>query len=262
MLKIDDYAYTNALKDVHPIEKVGFAFSYLLFTIITKNICIACLTFIMMSAGIVLGAKIPFYSYVKLLLLPSFFLFSSIVAILISVAPANGKILNAIWIIQMGSWQLYVSQYSINQAYHLAATALACVSCLYFLILTTTLHQLIWVLKKGNLPALFIELVGLTYRFIFVLLDKMHEIYLAQSSRMGYQNYRVWISSIAQLIVGLFIKSIHSARELQIAIDSRGGDEGLYEVELNLKYNRFHCAGIILSMAALFAIAILTKKIE
>ncbi|UOK56437.1 energy-coupling factor transporter transmembrane protein EcfT [Bacillus sp. OVS6] len=75
MLKIDDYAYTSALKDVHPVEKVGFAFAYLLFTIITKNICIACLTFILMSVGIVFGAKIPFYHYIKLLLFPSFFCF-------------------------------------------------------------------------------------------------------------------------------------------------------------------------------------------
>lgn len=262
MLKIDDYAYTSALKDVHPVEKVGFAFAYLLFTIITKNICIACLTFILMSVGIVFGAKIPFYHYIKLLLFPSFFLFSSIIAILVSIAPANGERINAIWSIQMGSWQLYVSPYSINQAYHLAATALASVSCLYFLILTTTLPQLIWVLKKVNLPTLFIELVGLTYRFIFVLLDKMHEIYLSQSSRLGYQSYRVWITSIAQLIVSLFIKSIRSARELQIAIDSRGGDEGLYEVELNVTYNRFHCAGITVSIAALLAITFITQIIE
>ena len=41
MLKIDDYAYTNALKHVHPAEKVGFALAFLLFTIMTKNLIIA-----------------------------------------------------------------------------------------------------------------------------------------------------------------------------------------------------------------------------
>lgn len=258
MLKIDDYAYTSALKNVHPIEKVGFTFSFLLFTIMTKNLLIACITFIVMSIGIVLAAKIPFFHYIKLLLLPSFFLISSLIAILISIAPINGESLHAIWNVKMGTWQLYISLYNVKQAYYLGATVLASVSCLYFLILTTPLHQLMWVLQKIKLPILFIELVGLTYRFIFVLLDKMHEIYLAQSSRLGYQNYRVWISSIAQLIVSLFIKSIYSAKELQIAIDSRGGDDRLYEVELSLKYNRLHWASIIFSMAGLLAITFLT----
>lgn len=258
MLKIDDYAYTSALRNVHPIEKVGFTFSFLLFTIMTKNLLIACLTFIVMSIGIVYAAKIPFVHYVKLLLLPSFFLISSLFTILFSIAPTNGESLNAIWNVKIGTWKIYISLYNVKQAYHLGGTVLASVSCLYFLILTTPLHQLMWVLQKIKLPILFIELVGLTYRFIFVLLDKMHEIYLAQSSRLGYQNYRVWISSIAQLIVSLFIKSIHSARELQIAIDSRGGDDRLYEVELSLKYNRLHCASIIFSMTGLLAITILT----
>jgi cobalt/nickel transport system permease protein len=258
MLKIDDYAYSNALRIVHPVEKVGFAFSFLLFTIMTKNFLIACITFIVMSIAIVFAAKVPLVHYVKLLLLPSFFLFSSLIAILVSIAPTNGESLHAIWHVEFGTWKIYISLYNVKQAYHLGATVLASVSCLYFLILTTPFHQLMWVLQKIKVPILLIDLIGLTYRFIFVLLDKMHEIYLAQSSRLGYRNYRVWISSIAQLIVSLFIKSIHSARDLQIAIDSRGGDERLYEIDLSMKYNRLHCASIIFSMTGLLAISIFT----
>ncbi|RBW67875.1 cobalt ECF transporter T component CbiQ [Bacillus taeanensis] len=258
MLKIDDYAYSSVLKDVHPVEKVGFAFAFLLFTIITKNMFIAFITFFVMSITIVLAAKISLVQYIKFLFLPSFFLFSSVIAIIVSIAPVNSVITDAIWNIEMGAWQIYISLSNLKQAYHLSATVIASVSCLYFLILTTPLNQLIWILQKVKLPTLFIELVALTYRFIFVLLDKMHEIYLAQSSRLGYKNYRVWIISAAQLIVSLFIKSIQSAKEVQIAIESRSGGEGLYEIELNLNYNRLHCATIFFSMTGLFTLTILT----
>jgi cobalt/nickel transport system permease protein len=115
-----------------------------------------------------------------------------------------------------------------------------------------------WVLRKIKLPVLFIELVGLTYRFIFVLINKMQEIYLAQSNRLGYQNLQICMTSCAQLIVSLFIKSIQSAKELQIAMESRGGDEGLYDIEITISYNRYRCTGILFSLAGLFTISLLT----
>ncbi|WP_147533547.1 cobalt ECF transporter T component CbiQ [Bacillus marasmi] len=258
MLNIDHYAYTNGLKDVHPIEKVSFTFIYLFFSIITKNIWITGLTFIIMTLSVVLAAKIPFRQFVKLLLLPSLFLLTSIISILFSIAPIDTNNLEPLWKLEIGVWQFYISSRSANQAIHLFATVLASISSLYFLILTTPLHQLMWVLQKVKLPTLFIELVGLTYRFIFVLFDKMSEIHLAQSSRLGYQNYKTWFSSIAQLTVSLFIKSIQSSRELQYSIDSRGGDDGLYEVDMRLKYNRLNIVAIVVSMVVLFIIMIFT----
>lgn len=258
MIRIDDYAYTNALKHIHPAEKVGFALSFLFFTIITKNLMIAALTFVVMSFTIVIAAKIPVSHYIKLLLLPAIFLFTSIIAIIVTITPLNEVHVEPLWSTNILSWQLYISLASVKKVSHLGATVLASVSCLYFLILTTSLNQLMWVLRKIKLPVLFIELVGLTYRFIFVLINKMQEIYLAQSNRLGYQNFQICMTSCAQLIVSLFIKSIQSARELQIAMESRGGDEGLYDIEITISYNRYRCTGILFSLAGLLTITLLT----
>ncbi|WP_163100125.1 cobalt ECF transporter T component CbiQ [Peribacillus alkalitolerans] len=258
MIKIDDYAYTSGLKNVHPIEKVSFALIFLFFTIVSKNVIVACLTFTVMSIGVLFKAKIPFKAYLKLLFAPFVFLMTSLFAIIFSIAPINQEGLEILWMAQIGSWQIYISPYSVQQSYHLATTILASVSCLYFLVLSTPLHQLMWVLKKAKLPTVFIELIGITYRFIFVLLENMYQIYIAQSSRLGYQNYRSWISSVAQLIVSLFIKSIRSAKDLQIAIDSRGGDEHLYDVELSMDYNRGNFIIIFISFVTQFSILILT----
>ncbi len=258
MLRIDDYAYKNELKHIHPVEKVGFAFSFLLFTIITKSVVIASLSFCVMSISIVLAAKIPLTYYIKLLLLPAIFLISSIITIIITITPLTEGNVEPLWSTQVLSWQIYISLASVKQACILGATVLASVSCLYFIILTTSLNQLIWVLRKMKLPVLFIELVGLTYRFIFVLLDKMHETYIAQSSRLGYKNYRVWFLSLAQLIVSVFIKSIQSAKELQIALESRGGEDGLYDIEIKARYNHYRCIGILCSLIGLFTITLLT----
>ncbi len=84
----------------------------------------------------------------------------------------------------------------------------------------------------------------------------MMEIHLAQASRLGYRHYRLWISSLGQLVVSLFIKSMQSAKELQIALDSRVSEEGLqYEMELTHTYKLKHWIGISLSLVFLIAIS-------
>jgi cobalt/nickel transport system permease protein len=260
MIKIDDYAYTSGLKDVHPFEKVSFAVIFLFFTIVSKNVWVACFTFTVMSIGVLFKANIPFKAYLKLLFAPFVFLMTSLFAIIFSIAPIYQEDLEMLWMTQIGSWQIYISPYSVQQSYQLATTILASVSCLYFLVLSTPLNQFIWVLKKAKLPTVFIEIMGITYRFIFVLLEKMNEIYIAQTSRLGYQNYKSGFSSVAQLIVSLFIKSIRSAKDLQIAIDSRGGDEHLYDVDISLGYNRGHFVIIFISFVTLSMIFIMTKS--
>lgn len=258
MIKIDDYAYISGLKDVHPAEKVSFALMFLFFTILSKNTYVACFTFSVMSIGMLFKVKVPFKVYLRLLFVPFVFLMTSLVAILFSIAPINQEDLEVLWMAEIGLWKIYISSTSVQQSYELASTVIASVSCLYFLVLSTPLNQLLWVFRKVKLPTVFVEIMGIMYRFIFVLLEKMNEIYIAQSSRLGYQNYRSWLSSLAQLIVSLFVKSMSSAKELQIAIDSRGGDEHLYDVELSMSYNQRHLVFILSSFVILLLLFILT----
>jgi cobalt/nickel transport system permease protein len=211
-----------------------------------------------MSAGVLIGAKISYKSYLKLLVLPTFFLMTSVLAILLSISTTDVDVLNPIWQFEIGTWKLYMSTYNVNQAQQVVFTVLASISCMYFFMLTTPIHQLIWLLQKVRIPQLFIELVVFTYRFIFVLMDNMQEIYVAQSSRLAYQKRSGWLTSVSQLIVGLFIKSIRSAKELQIALDSRGGEEGMYEVELDQTYNRYHWLGMAFLMIFLLTIYMVT----
>ena len=86
MLLIDKYAYINRLKTIHPVEKMTIALFLLLFTLLVKDKIVSLITFMVMSAFTIFAAKIPFSYYVKLLLLPSFFLLSGTLTILFSFA--------------------------------------------------------------------------------------------------------------------------------------------------------------------------------
>ena len=86
MLLIDKYAYINRLKTIHPVEKITLALFLLLFTLLVKDKIVSLIIFSLMSTFTIFAAKIPFSYYIKLLLLPSFFLLSGTLTILFSFA--------------------------------------------------------------------------------------------------------------------------------------------------------------------------------
>ena len=76
-----------------------------------------------------------------------------------------------LWNLQIGNHYIATSVYSLTYAIKAYFIALASVSCLYFLSLTTPMLDLVQVMKKCKLPWLFVELTILMYRFIFVIGD-------------------------------------------------------------------------------------------
>jgi len=224
MLLIDKYAYMNKLASVHPLEKMTLSLGLLLLSLIMRNERISLITFIVMSAFIILSAKIPVKYYAKLLLLPGFFLLSSLVSILISIAPSTSTLPAHIWSFTVNNWTIFVSSASITIAQQLFFIVLGSTSCLYFLILTTSVQSICYVLRQWRLPVLFVELVELTYRFIFIFLDSMQKIHLAQQARLGYRSPMQWLRSISMLIAALLAELFQRSRELNNAMEARGGE--------------------------------------
>lgn len=77
------------------------------------------LLFFVMSAFIILGAKIPAKYYAKLLLLPGFFILSSLVSILISIAPTTSTLPAYIWSFSFNSWTIFIGRASLVTAQQL-----------------------------------------------------------------------------------------------------------------------------------------------
>jgi cobalt/nickel transport system permease protein len=255
MLLIDKYAYFNKLKNVHPVEKVLLSFYLLLFALVVKDSLVSLVTFTVMSAFIVLAAKIPLSYYVKLLLLPSFFLFLGLMTILISFTDEQTVISHPIWSAHFGEWQVYVSKENQKRTVNLFFTVLSGVSCLYFLTLTTPLTAILGVLRKLKVPSLLLELISLTYRFIFVFLEASMEIYQAQSSRLGYRTIRQGIQSLGLLISTLFSKMFQRTQQLSIAMNSRSYKEDISLLDESYRYspvNWFIMIGIFTGIAILY----------
>lgn len=94
------------------------------------------------------------------------------------------------------------------------------------LLVYVPLYRLYSVLRSLGVPKLFIELVELTYRYIFLLEETAAQIRLAQLSRLGYQGpLRKKLEHFGLLLARTFILSQTEADRLYLGLVSRGYDE-------------------------------------
>lgn len=221
MLNIDGLAYNNRLRHIHGGEKALFALLTMWMGLIFSSVILSGLIIIVMSFLLVRRAGIPGRVYLKLMSLPFSFLFLSIIAILVSFS-FQEQDMN--WLLHFRLFGLSVG--ITDAGWHMAAPlffkSLGAVSCLYFLSLTTPVVEITASMRKLKLPPLFIELMELIYRFIFVMLKTAEEIYTSQSSRWGYSSLRNSMASLGKLIAALFIRSLNRSQHLFTALSARG----------------------------------------
>lgn len=232
MLKIDQYAYTNRLSGIHPAEKIMMAGLTMLICLIFSSPLISLLVLLIMTAATVYLAKIPGGFFGKLMLVPLFFLVAGVAAVAVSITRDSAILL---WGIKIGSCMVGVTLGGLYKAGELLLKSLGAVSCLYFLSLTTPMVEILSVLGKLKVPPLVIELMSITYRYIFVLLETADRIYTAQASRWGYATWKRSYYSLGQLLSNLFSKSFYNAKMLYMTLSSR-----CYTGQLQVLDRTFH----------------------
>lgn len=216
MLLIDRYAYTNRLKDYNPQAKILLACGGLFLLRFIDNSYLYLLNIILMMILTIGVAKIPFKSYMRMLTIPMVFLLTSLVMIILSI---NGA--DYIFYISLKSNRIGITMDSLREGLKLFITVISSLVSVYFLMLTTSIDNIIRALKKIGLPALIVELMILIYRSIFIFLEEAENIYLAQAMKFGYENKRNSLRSISLLISNLFIRVLIKHREMSIALECK-----------------------------------------
>jgi cobalt/nickel transport system permease protein len=262
MLKIDGFAYTNRLRQVHPLEKAAFAFITMFLCLGFSLPVISCIVILLMAFATVGLARIPVIVYIKLMLLPFLFLLIGVITIAVSVSTQS---------LEAGQLAgITISGITVGLTYNGLITAgglffksLGAVSCLYFLSLTTPAVEMAAVMRKLKFPSLFIELTDLIYRFIFVMLATADEIYISQSSRWGYASLKNSIKSLGQLTAALFVKALHRSQTLFTALSSRGytGQLNVLTPEYTISINNIILIAIVESTLVVVAILLEVGKI-
>lgn len=217
MLLIDKLSYQSKLRYVNASEKLMYAVLTLILCILSRSIPMAVLIFAVNGILTVGKGGIPLFRYLKLLVIPLAFMIAGTAAIMINVSPTP---LDA-FAVSAGKWYITGSRGGVYQGLRLCATALAAVSCLYFLSLNTVMTDILGACRKLHLPSLLIELMLLIYRFIFVLSETAHAITVSQQSRLGNRNFRTQIRAFGALGSALFVLALKRSNALYDAMESR-----------------------------------------
>ena len=225
---IDDYAYKNKLSKVNPNIKFAIGMFLLILSLINPYNYISIFNIFVMSFVIVYIAKIDLKDYIHFIKIPLVFLIISIIMILINFSKNKEFLLYSI---KIGSIYIGVSNESINNAIHLFFRALSCLTCIYFIMLTTPFNQLIFVFKKLHLPDVILEISMLMYRFIFIFMEEVSDIRKSQELRFGYINLKNGYNSFGLLVNMLFKRMMIRYDEMSIALDMKLYDGTFHIVE-------------------------------
>ncbi len=219
MIHIDHYAYLSKQKAVDPRQKMGFTLITLFTCVLLNNPWVSAVVILVMTGYTVRMGGIPLAFFFRLMLVPITFLVIGIITILINVYPDPQGLLLAVSV--AGHW-LGISPQSLFLAVNLFCKALGATACLYALSLTTPMVALLSALRKLGLPVLIADLMGLIYRFIFVLLDTSAAIMTAQHARLGYGTPQTAYRSFGTMLTMLLVRALKRSDDLYTALESRG----------------------------------------
>ncbi|SFE19979.1 cobalt/nickel transport system permease protein [Peptostreptococcaceae bacterium pGA-8] len=255
MLTIDKLCYLSKLRYENPTEKFLYAILTLLFCIISRSVAMGIIVMAVNRYLTVHKGGISSKRYFHLMMIPFTFLVLSTLAIVVNISKTP---LDA-YAIPVGDYFVTGSYAGVWKGVQLCVTALASVSCLYFLSLNTTMTDIFSVMRKFKVPNLFIELMLLIYRYIFILLDVAMRIGISQDSRLGNKNYRTAIKSFSGLLSALFVRAMHRSRYLFDSMEARGYDGEIKVLEEHYPVNKKAAGVMCLFHLVLLAVTVYIK---
>jgi cobalt/nickel transport system permease protein len=254
MISIDQSAYRSGLRKTDPLIKLVTALTVLFTGLLANSYLVSAIIIAVMSWAAVQYGGAPLKTYVRLIRLPLSFLLISVITILLQRAEDTRNLVLHIKI--FGSYFGFAKT-SVWFAAGLLLKAVAAVSCMYFLALTTPMTEFFRALRRLRFPKLAVELMELIYRFIFVLTDTANQIYVAQSSRLGYCGLRAAYKSLGVLVSMLFVRAYKRSDRIYTALDSRGYDGELHTMDIMYPHNVTYYLVSGIFIFVLIAIALL-----
>lgn len=217
MIIIDKLCYQSKLRYVNATEKFAFTALTLILCIVSRSFTVSALVLFLTGTLTVRGGGIPARCYLRAMSVPVVFLALSTLAIMVNIARSP---LDA-FALPVGSYYITGSSAGITAGLKLTATALSCVSCLYFLSMNTPVTDILEVLKRLRVPRILLELMLLTYRFIFLMLSLSTAITTAQNSRLGNKDLKTSRTSFALMASSVLVLSLKQQNALYDAMESR-----------------------------------------
>jgi cobalt/nickel transport system permease protein len=222
---IDKYAYQSKLARVNAGTKLLFTLASMAVCLSFSSVLVSTLTIAVMSAATLILGGCRLRCYIRLLMIPFAFLVTGTITIIVGRISQPTQALVSIPL--LGA-RYGVSADSLKTGVIIFLRAFGAVTCLYFFSLNTPMNSLLSLLRRKT-PGLFVELMELCYRFIFVVWEEAGKIHTAQASRLGYDGFMRSLHSMGDLVTNVFLRVFRRVDRVTAALESRGF-EGNFEL--------------------------------
>jgi cobalt/nickel transport system permease protein len=239
--QIDRSAYTNRFANNSPITKTLFSLSALVISVSSPSFIVSIIVFVVFTTMLLGFAKIRARFYFKMLLYPTFMLALS--CIFLALFYGYGEPLTNI-VTPWFTWTIFKSGVAMSITTFLRVEG--AISCLFFLVLTTSITDLCLLFRRAHAPKILIEMSLLIYRYIFVFLEVSTKMNTAQDLRLGHSGWLKRVRSLALLSGNLFIRALEQGERTFTAMNARGYDGTIYVLEEQPKPEKAALAGIVL----------------
>jgi cobalt/nickel transport system permease protein len=208
MSPVDRSAHLNRWRHRPLIEKSLLALGMLALAVSLPPFPAAVMIAAGMAAAALAGARVPVRVWLACALAPVGFMLTGAVVL----------------VVQFDGHGLSLSPAGLAAAGGLIARALAGLSCLLFLALTTPATDLMAGLRRLGVPAEIVEIALLMYRFIFLIADEAFAMNAAQAARLGHSTSWRRLRSLGLLLASLLPRALDRARRLETGLAARGWD--------------------------------------
>ena len=118
---------------------------------------------------------------------------------------------------------LTITQTGVNSSLFLLLRVSSSVSLTLLLILTTPWNTVLSAMSVLHIPDAFILILGMTYRYIYLLLHTANDMFLSRKSRVvGKMDPTAERKMLAAISGTLLTKSLNMSSEVYLAMQSRG----------------------------------------
>ncbi len=206
MSPIDRSAALNRWRHRPLAEKSLLGLGMLMLVVVLPALPAAPVVAVIMTIAALAGARVPVKVWLACALSPLGFILAGVVSLLVQVDGAG----------------VGLAPGGVEAAAALAARALAALTCLLFLALTTPATDVVAGLGRIGLPAELTEVALLTYRFVILLADTAALMHAAQGARLGHATARARLRSLGLLGANLLPRAMDRARRLEQGLAARG----------------------------------------
>ncbi|MHB1414098.1 MAG: cobalt ECF transporter T component CbiQ [Chloroflexota bacterium] len=210
MNTVDRLAHSNRLARASSAEKILFSMGMLMLAVTLPPWPGAVVILMVVLVALLGVARVPVGAYLRLLAGPVLFMAMSILPLLFTLSFGRPGLIH-----------LGLSPDGLQLALRVTLRALAGVNCLFFLILTTPVPQILGVMHRCRVPAVVIEISMLVYRYTWVFVHTVQSIRRAQEARLGYASLGRSYRSLAMLTGALFGQALQRGRALEHGLDAR-----------------------------------------